>query len=326
MKLANRVHLTVLISALLAASAFACQVPVFRYALERWNADKYEVLVIHNGPFESSSQIPIDSLKSSQIRLAANLELHSVKPEDLRDKNLIDLWTARGDGSKPLMVVLYPKSASEVPDRIVTSKPLTEANVANVISSPIRTKVAEQLSNGHSAVWIFVPSENEEKNTASLKLLRERIAVNRERLTVPTATELDIEPSTLAKNRIPLRIEFSIVVLDRTDSKESFLLAALMRSEGDLDTAEPMAFPVFGRGRVLYGLVGDGIMLETIDTACKFISGPCSCQVKNQNPGFDLLIESDWDKTVTGSMISEAIPDETAKPRLLTIPKGRNKK
>ena len=46
---------------------------------------------------------------------------------------------------------------------------------------------------------------------------------------------------------------------------------------------------------------------------------------KEQNPGFDLLMQSDWDKTVAGSMISDAIPDEKTKPRLLTIPKGRGK-
>jgi len=299
---------------------------VFRYALERWNADKYEVLVIHNEPLDSSSQIAFDRLKSNPIHFASNLDVMSVSAANLRDKSLIDLWTDQADAPKPLMVVLYPKTASEVQNRIVSSSQLTEANVAKVLSSPVRVKIAEQLSDGHSAVWIFVAGDNEEKNAASLKLLRERIAVNQERLTVPTATELEIEPSTLAKNKIPLRIEFSIVTLDRNDPKESFLLDALMQSEADLDISEPMAFPVFGRGRVLYGLVGDGIMPETIDTACKFISGPCSCQVKNQNPGFDLLIQSDWDKTVNGSMISEAIPDETAKPRLLTIPTGRNKK
>ncbi len=325
MQIANRLHWTFLIVALLAASAFACQVPIFRYALERWNADKYDVLVIHDEAFDPSTQAAFDKLKSSPMGHAANMGVQSVKVESLRDSELLELWTAQGDAPKPLMVVLYPKSASEVPSRILSSAPLTEENVAKVISSPVRAKIAEQLSDGHSAVWIFVPCDNEKKNTAALNLLRERIAVNQERLTVPTASELEIDPAVLAKNKIPLRIEFSMVSVDRNDPKETFLLAALQRSEPDLDDSEPMAFPVFGRGRVLYGLVGEGIMPETIDTACKFISGPCSCQVKEQNPGFDLLMQSDWDKTVDGSMISDAIPDEKTKPRLLTIPKGRGK-
>ncbi|TWW12353.1 hypothetical protein E3A20_01920, partial [Planctomyces bekefii] len=35
-----------------------------------------------------------------------------------------------------------------------------------------------------------------------------------------------------------------------------------------------------GRGRVLYALVGDGIAEGTIAAACDFLTGPCSCQVK----------------------------------------------
>ena len=325
MHIVNRLPWTFLIVALLATYAFACQVPVFRYALERWNADRYEVIVIQDEPFDRNAQSSFDKLNSSATQNFANLDVRSVKAGELREKRLIDLWTDRRDVGKPLMVVLFPKTASEVPDRVVTSAPLTEESVTNLVTSPLRAKVAEQLSDGHSAVWVFVPSDNQEKNSSALKLLSERVALNQAKLTVPNATELEIEPAILAKNKIPLRIEFSIVTLDRTDSRESFLLEALRRSEQDLDASEPMAFPVFGRGRVLYGLVGDGIMPETIDTACKFISGPCSCQVKNQNPGFDLLIQSDWDKTVTGSMISEAIPDDKSKPRLLTIPKGRVK-
>ena len=84
-----------------------------------------------------------------------------------------------------------------------------------------------------------------------------------------------------------------------------------------------MGFSVFGRGRVLYALVGKGIMPETIDTACAFMVGPCSCQVKNQNPGFDLLLSHDWESVTAGSMISDALPEETATPKLLTIPPGR---
>jgi hypothetical protein len=147
--------------------------------------------------------------------------------------------------------------------------------------------------------------------------------INQERLAVPTAEELEIEPAILARNKIPLRIEFTIVTLERRDLREAFLVDSLMKSESDLDAAQPLAFPVFGRGRVLYALVGAGIVAENIDAACQFMAGPCSCQVKNQNPGFDLLINSNWDEAVAGSIISAAIPEDTAEPRLLTIPFGR---
>ena len=43
-------------------------------------------------------------------------------------------------------------------------------------------------------------------------------------------------------------------------------------------------------------LVGKGINNDMIDDACTFLSGPCSCQVKRQNPGFDILTSVNWDE------------------------------
>ena len=34
----------------------ACSVPVFRYALERWPPDAYEVLILHDGPLAERDQ------------------------------------------------------------------------------------------------------------------------------------------------------------------------------------------------------------------------------------------------------------------------------
>ena len=114
--------------------------------------------------------------------------------------------------------------------------------------------------------------------------------------------------------------------MKRDDPAEAFVLDALLNSEEDLrDFDEPMAFPVFGRGRVLYALIGKGISPETIGIATTFITGPCSCQVKNQNPGFDLLTGLDWDKAVGDHLISEPAPDTSGAPKLLKIPPGKKK-
>ena len=326
MKIANRVQLTILVMALLGASAVACQVPVFRYALERWSADKYEVWIVHSGPLDASSQALVDKLESLKLGENANLEIQIIALSNLREKRLVELWKNRLALDKPLMVVLYPHSAREVPDRVLVAQSLTEQHFDQLVHSHVREQLAQRLSSGQTAVWIYVPCGDEAQDAAALKLLNARIAVNRARLTVPTADELEIAPAILATNKIPLRIEFTILTLERTDPSESFLLKSLDKSESDLGATQPLAFPVFGRGRVLYALVGAGIAEKNIDTACQFVAGPCSCQVKNQNPGFDLLISSKWDEAVAGSIISAAIPEETAEPRLLTIPPGRTNK
>ena len=53
------------------------------------------------------------------------------------------------------------------------------------------------------------------------------------------------------------------------------LLQMLLNTEDDLKTMkEPMAIPVFGRGRALYALVGKGINEETIEVSLQVRDRP----------------------------------------------------
>jgi hypothetical protein len=74
--------------------------------------------------------------------------------------------------------------------------------------------------------------------------------------------------------------------------------------------SQPMAFPVFGRGRALYALVGKGIAPDVIEEACVFLTGGCQCTVKAQNPGVDLIMNVDWNNLV----IPTEIHDEKLPP------------
>lgn len=301
----------------------ACQVPVFRYALERWPADKYQVIVLTAGPLDSSAQANVARLQAAEQQASDNIELQTVDVSTVRDERLLEMWREHQPSDAPLMIVLYPRTAEQVPDRVIEAAELTTEAVQRLLQSPVRQDVAQRLSSGQAAVWIFVPCGDDGKDKPALAMLKQRIEINQKQLTVPTAEELEVEQERLDNNKIPLRIEFSVVSLDRNDPREAFLLRTLGHSEADLPNNEPLAFPVFGRGRVLYGLVGKGIMPDTIDMACRFMSGPCSCQVKDQNPGFDLLLAHDWEQVVAGSQLSDALPDESAEPKLLTIPSGR---
>ncbi len=48
-----------------AARAFACSTPVFRYALERWPADPYEIVVTHRGALEGEAKQASDALDAA---------------------------------------------------------------------------------------------------------------------------------------------------------------------------------------------------------------------------------------------------------------------
>ena len=86
-----------------------------------------------------------------------------------------------------------------------------------------------------------------------------------------------------------------------------------------------MVFPIFGRGRVLYALVGKGIRADNLGEAARFLIGSCSCQIKEQNPGVDLILSADWKKLLkTDKLLDEELPKlsdiEGLKPILVPIP------
>lgn len=308
------------------AAAVACNVPVFRYALERWPADLYEVVVLHDGPLAQAELDRLERLRESQSEsdVSANFKARAIDIDKTQDQQLIQLWKEKAAGGKSMMAVFYPRNAREVPDRLVGTSPFNDEAVARLIDSPVRQQVAKKLLSGDSAVWIFVPSGNAEQDKLALKMLTEEVKRNEEELELPPQDEIEADEFFKAENPIELRLGFSIVTLDRADPKEEHLLQLLMGSEPDLESLdEPMAFPVIGRGRVLYALVGRGIFRDTIAMASSFVVGPCSCQVKDQNPGFDLLMAVDWDEKLGGETLSDPPPPKSSEPVLLTIPPGK---
>ena len=310
----------------IAGSLMACQVPVFRYALERWNPDHYRVLVLSDAPLNAEQQAALKALEGTpELPSQATIKVHDVSTT--KDAFVKQLWKDRDKNSSPMMVALYPERSSINAEQVACSLPLSAQSVAQIVDSPARKEIIEKLSEGHSAVWILLESGDAAKDQAALTRLQEQLEKDTEWLKLPSPEEMEISPELLGSTKIPLQIQFSVVSVRRDDLKEQFLIDCLLNSESDLrDFNEPMAFPVFGRGRVLYAVVGQGISADTIRKASSFIVGPCSCQVKEQNPGFDLLLGCDWDEMVGETFISEPIPEGDSEPKLLTIPAGRAKR
>ena len=306
--------------------AIACNVPVFRYALERWPADTYELVVLHDGKLSAEHMAQVTALKEAGYasEQPANGNVRTIDISAANDRLLLDVWKNREGGNEPMLVTLYPRNSQEVPDRVVSAHPLNDQNITRLIDSPVRQQLVKRLLSGESAVWVFVPCGDKAQDEAALKRLKIEVKKNQETLELPPQDELEEDELFQPENPIELRLGFSVITLDRQDPNESFFLEMLMGSEPDLESLdEPMAFPVIGRGRVLYALVGKGIFRDTIAMASRFVVGPCSCQVKDQNPGFDLLLAVDWDEKLGGAAISEPANEPTKGPILIDIPAGK---
>jgi hypothetical protein len=93
---------------------------------------------------------------------------------------------------------------------------------------------------------------------------------------------------------IPLKMSLPLLVLDRKDPAESAFVRMLLNTEEGLDEIDgPILFAVFGRGRAL-PLYGKFLDEKNLRGLTEGLSGPCSCQIKDLNPGVDLLMAADW--------------------------------
>jgi hypothetical protein len=319
------------------AVASACNVPVFRYALERWRPDPYRVTVFHRGPLTPVQQRLLDRLEPSAAALPAdaaraNLTLRLVDvdklgdgPDPGADRKLLAETPSK---DFPRLVVQYPESLRIA--KPIVDGPLSAATIESALASPLRTELVRRLAAGQTAVWLLLESGDKAKDEAAAKQLTDELQTISKTLELP---ELSDAPEDNLLSSAPLGIEFSLLRVSRNVATERALVDTLLASEPDLhEFKEPMVFPVFGRGRALLPLVGAGITKDNINQSAEFLVGACSCEVKELNPGFDLLLAADWetllftnpDNAEAARLAAAKSAAPIGKPELVAIPAGNS--
>jgi len=180
------------------------------------------------------------------------------------------------------------------------------------------------LVDGEAAVWVLLESGDKAKDEAAAELLGDQLKRLAETMELPEPIDDGSLGAIAGSDNSTSALTFSVVRIARDDPKERMFVRMLLRSEPDLETLSgPMAFPIFGRGRVLYALVGEGINKDTIEETCVFLAGPCSCQVKAENPGVDLLMCMDWEGSLGNSLLEIAAFEPLASAPAENAPEGR---
>lgn len=286
----------------LAGDSQACQVPVFRYALEHWQPDPFEVVILYRDALTDDQQQLVDSLRQAaspdeQTRANINvilLDAADVEKAQEYEKQLIEQY---GDQALPMILVYFPLGPAGL--ELVWAGDLSSDNVSAIVHSPSRAEIAKRLLDGQSAVWVLIESGNAAKDDQAEETLRKELAGQKDKIHLPSLQELATEEKFSQEVDVDLRVEFSIVRISRDDPQESVFREMLLASESDLkDFDEPIAIPIFGRGRSYFALIGAGINADTIEENCMFICGPCSCEAKRMNPGRDMLVAADWDQII----------------------------
>jgi hypothetical protein len=276
--------------------ARGCNVPVFRYALERWESDDYQVVVFCRGGLSGEEKSVVEGLEIEAKKAGANVEVRVV--DVAGDDAMSELRERYPELPLPWMAVVYP-APFDKPDalpQVAWAGKVEKGAVENLVDSPKRREIAEQLLAGESVVWVMLESGDAGKDAAAVKVVSGELA----KATTPrAAVDVDqLEPPAIALSaKVPLKIGFSVVRVSRRDAAEKWFVRMLLGMYPELrETKEALVFPVFGRGRALGAAKGEDIQPVVIAKGCEFLTGDCACEIKEKNPGRDLLMAVDWEK------------------------------
>lgn len=286
-------------------TVLACQVPVFRYALERWQADRYDLVIEAGGDLTPAEQEAVDYLteRATDREMPTNIIVRAPEAEKSQPAS-----------SPATMSLHYPGRMRGILTKPIWTGPVTMENAKRVIQSPARTELMRRILSGESAIWVMIESGDAEKDDAAEKQLAESASEAAQKLEIPEGVvgrdatpEPDeyVDPENVLQSDVPLAIGFSVLRISRNDPEEEIFLQMLLNIEDDLGeyATEPISFPVFGRGRFLEPLIGRGVTRDNVFEASMYLCGACSCEVKDQNPGMDLLMSMNWDMAMEGSQV-----------------------
>lgn len=302
-------RLALLLALACALRAECCTVPVFRYGLDNWQADAYRL----EFPASVLSDPKLaDFFRNLGTALPVNLE---AKP---------------GTDAEARLLFPHPEEAKSP---VVWTGALTPASLTSLTDSPARKEIAHRILSGESVVWVLAESGNKTDDDAIATRVEKRL-----RYLEQVAILQRIDPNDPDSKLGPgpaLRVKFSLLRISSLApsggegrgeaAAETLLLKMLAGPKPVAELASgPWLAAVFGRGRVLGAWPAADFGDAEVEEACLFLLGACSCQVKRQNPGWDLLMNVDWDselrrvaeKAEAGAITSPAAPAAETKPAL----------
>lgn len=322
------------------ATSRACETPVYRFALysRDWLPWEYRVYFLHEGEAaedEATKAIHarLRSLMNSESR-RTNLYFRSVDlTDDAQTTNLPPAvraaWDEAADKSAGLHVVLAPPCRHRPRWTTLFAGRLDEATIDHLIDSPARRAMAASLAKGNIPL-ILLESDLADANDAAAHAIDEtaaNVAAGKVRRRggigelVPPPEE---KPKPRPNGGQPVEQDVVTVGVDlirvrRDDEAEAYFVQVLMLVEEDLPSlaSQPMVFAGYGRGRVGEPFVGKGITPDNLAGELIFLTGACSCEVKDQNPGMDLLTTADWDAAAAAMV--ERFGEEQGSQQTLSV-------
>ncbi len=282
-----RILLILLVSA---SVMHACSLPVFRYALENWEAD-HHVLMLPNDTADAEKKWWDDFLKNGDF----TYEVTEIADDDMP----AGLYFPKGFG--PWLTY----------DKFKDNDKLDDGFLSKQWSSPSSQKVIDGIMRGDSVIFLLSGGDEKARQAAEEKM-RPRVKTLLEYIQLADDVveswqnfhqppdEFYTPPRGHVSSPIPLGMAVSFIQLKDEEALakqiKSMFLAEELEEKGE-DKGVRVTV-VFGRGRAIPVAHIDEINKALIDDVIHFVTGACSCKIKEENPGHDLMLPIYWDDKI----------------------------
>ena len=209
---------------------------------------------------------------------------NSAVTRELKDANVQFKNILKQDIKKPYYALYYQER--------LFSKYSDINELKNLSASPLREKIADELMSGKLCVMLYLKTDNQPKDEASLQLIKKTLASS------------------------PFGEIITLVELSRNSKEEKHFVSMLLNVEDDLKGInEPMLFGIFGRFKALEPLIAKGITEENVSLMINFLTADCSCLIKDNLPGTDILFTDKWENP-TPALVNKILDEN---PSLMHI-------
>jgi hypothetical protein len=274
------------LAAAFAGTAEACTIPVFRYALDRWEADPLHLVLPAAAAQDAAVQ---DLLRPLRANGKANLNI-----------------ATSADPARTAAELKFGRES----EGALWSGALEAHSLAALLDSPMRKRIVESILAGDSLVWVIVEGGAPE-DAAEAERIEKRLKFLEQVAALPIQDPND--PDSQLGPGPPLKLKFTTLRLRRDDPAEAALVKMLAGPRVQFDPmTSSFAAVVFGRGRVLGAWPLGDLDDAALEEASLFLVGRCSCRLKNQNPGWDLLLNVDWDQALQSATAGADQPTAVA--------------
>lgn len=206
---------------------------------------------------------------------------HNLKiMEDIKSANIRFQTVLKRDIAKPYYALIYNNRQFL---KYFDYKELQQLSV-----SPMREKIAAELMSGKLCVMLYLKTGIPQKDDPALEIIKRTISAS------------------------PFREIIPLVELNRDNIKEKHFVSMLLNVESDLkDINEPMLFGIFARFKALEPLLAKGISEENINLMIDFLTADCSCIIKDDMPGTDILFTNNWENPLP-AMLNRILDENPA--------------